>query len=217
MVVLGYEFKRDETRVKMSDPLIEGITHEEPKPGLVENVKDSVKNYILPTSIDTEEIEEKRESLAILASLGTPKDYLGVQVSLGDVKKLTPKDVKKYYYRYQSVLSKQVTGGLVENGIKLASKTISRFIPIDDPDSLSNDLVQDEIVKRELVDAAGYLVLKGGRFVALASALFHIMSHVDFTVERKILEEPPEDEERPFSRYPPKTPAQVEGTNGEES
>ena len=217
MVVLGYEFKRDETRVKMSDPLIEGITHEEPKPGLVENVKDSVKNYILPPSIDTEEIEEKRESLAILASLGTPKDYLGVQVSLGDVKKLTPKDVKKYYYRYQSVLSKQVTGGLVENGIKLASKTISRFIPIDDPDSLSNDLVQDEIVKRELVDAAGYLVLKGGRFVALASALFHIMSHVDFTVERKILEEPPEDEERPFSRYPPKTPAQVEGTNGEES
>ena len=217
MVVLGYEFKRDETRVKMSDPLIEGITHEEPKPGLVENVKDSVKNYILPTSIDTEEIEEKRESLAILASLGTPKDYLGVQVSLGDVKKLTPKDVKKYYYRYQSVLSKQVTGGLVENGIKLASKTISRFIPIDDPDSLSNDLVQDEIVKRELVDAAGYLVLKGGRFVALASALFHIMSHVDFTVERKILEEPPEDEERPFSRYPPKTPAQVKGTNGEES
>ena len=193
----------------MSDPLIEGITYEEPKPGLVENVKDSVKNYILPPSIDTEEIEEKRESLAILASLGTAKDYLGVQMSLGDVKKLVPKDVSKYYYRYQSVLSKQVTGGLVENGIKLASKTISRFIPIDDPDSLSNDLVQDEIVRRELVDAAGYLVLKGGRFVALASALFHIVSHVDFTVERKILEEPPEDEEsRPFSRYPPKTPAE---------
>ena len=201
----------------MSDPLIKGITHEEPKPGLVENVKESVKNYILPPSIDTEGIEEKRESLAILASLGTAKDYLGVQMSLGDVKKLIPKDVEKYYYRYQSKLAKQVTGGLVENAIKLASKTISRFIPIDDPDSLSNDLVQDEIVKRELVDAAGYLVLKGGRFVALASALFHIMSHVDFTVERKILEEPPEDEERPFSRYPPKTPAQVKGTNGEES
>ena len=197
----------------MSDPLIEGITYEEPKPGLVENVK----NYILPPSIDTEEIEEKRESLAILASLGTAKDYLGVQMSLGDVKKLVPKDVEKYYYRYQSKLAKQVTGGLVENAIKLASKTISRFIPIDDPDSLSNDLVQDEIVRRELVDAAGYLVLKGGRFVALASALFHVVSHVDFTVERKILEEPPEEESRPFSRYPPKTPAQVESANGEES
>ena len=179
----------------MADPLIEGITYEEPKPGLVDNVKDSVRNYILPSCTDTEEIEEKRESLAILASLGTAKDYLGVQMGLGDVKKLVPKDVEKYYYRYQSKLSKQVTGGLVENAIKLASKTISRFIPIDDPDSLSNDLVQDEIVRRELVDAAGYLVLKGGRFVALASALFHIVSHVDFTVNdsslyEKILEEP---------------------------
>ena len=176
----------------MSDPLIDGITYEEPKPGLVDNVKEGVKNYILPPPTDTQEIEEKRESLAILVSLGTAKDYLGVQMSLGDVKKLTPKGVEKYYYRYQSKLAKQVTGGLVENAIKLASKMISRVIPIDDQDSLSNDLVQDEIVRRELDDAAGYLVLKGGRFVALASALFHVVSHVDFTVNEKILVEKPE-------------------------
>ena len=168
----------------MTDPLIEGIAYEVPQPGLVDKVKDGVKNYVIPPPTDTLEIEEKRESLAILASLGTAKDYLGVQMSLGDVRKLIPKDVEKYYYRYQSKLAKQVTGGLVENAIKLASKTISRFIPIDDPDSLSNDLVQDEIVRRELVDAAGYLVLKGGRFVALASALFHIVSHVEVLVEK---------------------------------
>ena len=182
---------------KMADPLIEGITYEEPKPGLVDKVKD----YVLSPSTDTQQVEEKRESLAILATLGTAKDYLGVQMSLGDVRKLVPKDVEKYYYRYQSKLAKQVTGGLVENGIKLASKMISKVIPIDDTDSLSNDLVQDEIVRRELVDAAGYLVLKGGRFVALASALFHIVSHVEFTMDEKVLEEPPQ---RPFSRYPPK-------------
>ena len=173
----------------MADPLIEGITYTEPKPGLMDNVVNNVKDYILPSVTDTEGIEEKRESLAILASLGTSKDYLGVQMSLGDVHKLAPKDVEKYYYRYQSKLSKQVTGGLVENAIKLASKTISRFIPIDNPDSLSDDLVQDEIVRRELVNAAGYLVLKGGRFVALVSALFHVMRHIEFTTNEKVLEE----------------------------
>ena len=193
----------------MSDPLIEGITYEEPKPGLVEKVRD----YVLSPSTDTQEIEEKRESLAILTSLGTAKDYLGVQMSLGDVKKLVPKDVEKYYYRYQSKLAKQVTGGLVENAIKLASKMISKVVPIDDPDSLSNDLVQEEIVRRELVDAAGYLVLKGGRFVALASALFHVVSHVEFTVKKEVLEEPPS---RPFTRYPPKMPEELEH-NAEES
>ena len=176
----------------MADPLIEGITYEEPQPGFVEKVKEGVKNYVLPPSPDTQEIEEKRESLAILASLGTAKDYLGTQMSICDVRKLSVKDVEKFYYRYQSKLAKQVTGGLVENAIKLTSKTISRFIPIDDPDSLSNDLVQDEIVRRELVDAAGYLVLKGGRFVALASALFHVMSHVDFSLKKEVLVEKPE-------------------------
>ena len=176
----------------MSDPLIEGITYEEPQPGLVEKVKEEVKNYVLPPPTDTLEIEEKRESLAILASLGTAKDYLGVQMSLGDVKRLTPKGVEKFYYRYQSKLAKQVTGGLVENAIKLTSKTISRFIPIDDPDSLSNDMIQDEIVRRELVNAAGYLVLKGGRFVALTSALFHIVSHVNFSLKKEVLVEKPE-------------------------
>ena len=177
----------------MADPLIEGIAYEEPQPGLVEQVRQGVKDYVLPPSPSTDirEIEEKRESLAILVSLGTAKDYLGVPMTLGDVHKLTPKGVEKFYFRYQTKLAKQVTGGLVENAIKITSKTISRFIPIDDPDSLSNDLTQDEIVRRELVNAAGYLVLKGGRFVALASALFHIMSHVDYTVKKEVLVEKP--------------------------
>ena len=116
-------------------------------------------------------------------------------MSLGDVKKLSAKDVEKYYYRYQSMLSKQVTGGLVENVIKLTSKIISHVVSIDDPDSLSSDLVQDEIVRRELTNAAGYLVLKGGRFVALASALFHVVSHVNFTMdEKRIVERPHEND-----------------------
>ena len=127
----------------------------------------------------------KNESLAILASLGTAKDYLGVQMSLGDVKKLSQKDVEKYYYCYQSILGKQVTGGLVENVIKLASKVVSNVIPIDNANALSSDLAQDELVRRELTTAAGYLVLKGGRFVALASALFHVVSHLNFTIDEK--------------------------------
>ena len=143
----------------MADPIIEGITGDEPKPGLVGNLVDGVKEYVLPTSTDadTEEIEKKRESLAILASLGTTKDYLGVQMSLGDVKRLSEKDVEKYHYRQQIVLGKQVTGGLVENVIKLTSKVVSKAISIDDPDALSNDLLQDDLIRRELTTTAGYL------------------------------------------------------------
>ena len=122
----------------------------------------------------------------------TAKDYLGVQMSLGDVKKLSQKDVEKYYYRYQSMLGKQVTGGMVESTIKLFSRFVSKVISIDNCDTLSNDILQDELVKRELSTAAGYLVLKGGRFVALASALFHVVNHLDLTMNEKILVEKPE-------------------------
>ena len=174
----------------MADPLIEGILNPGPKPGIT-SVVDNLQDYLLPANTDTD-IEDKRESLAILASLRTAKDYLGVQMSLGDVKKLSKKDVEKYHYRYQSILGKKVTGGMVENTIKLFSRLVSKVISIDNGDALSNDILKDELVKRELSTAAGYLVLKGGRFIALASALFHVVNHLDFTIDEKILVKKPE-------------------------
>ena len=179
---------------------------EEEQPGFVQQVATTVKNVVTPSlsPIDMREIEEKRESLRILVTIGASKEYLGTcklhgktkEVEISDVEAFYPDLVEKYYFRYQTKLAKQVTGGLVENAIKLGVKTMSKFVPIDDSDSLSDDLVQDEIVKRELVNAAGYLVLKGGRFVALASALFHVVSHIDFSAKEEVLlEEPDQDEQ----------------------
>ena len=183
----------------MADELIEGIAYKEPQPGLVEQVK----SFVYPPSLlpCMQEIEEKRESLRILVTTGTAKEYLGTcmakegkrkEIEVCDVERFTSQAVEKYYFRYQTKLAKQVTGGLVENAIKLVAKTLAKFVPIDNSDSLSDDLVQDEIVKRELVNAAGYLVLKGGRFVALSSALFHVVRHVEFTVKEEVLVEKPE-------------------------
>ena len=50
----------------------------------------------LETKDSPDEMESKRESLSILASLGTTKEFLGVEMSLGDIKKLSTKDVEKY-------------------------------------------------------------------------------------------------------------------------
>ena len=126
----------------------------------------SVEDYIEEKEVAEvdDDIEVKRESLAILASLGTTKEYSGSKMSLGNIKKLKPKDVEKYYNRYQPVSGKQVSGGLV-----------------DDTKELSKDLHNDELVKRELTNLAGLLVLKGGRLVALASGLFQVAKHVKLT------------------------------------
>ena len=142
------------------------------------NVEDYIDEVQPEEITPDDDLETERESLAILASLGTTNDFLGVEMSLGDIKKLSSKDVKKYFNRYKTVLGKQVTGGLVESAISAASVLISYVIPVDDVEALSEDLKNDDLVKRELSNFAGLLVMKGERLVALASGLFKVAKHV---------------------------------------
>ena len=60
---------------------------------------------------------------------------------------------------------------------------ISCFLPIDDTEELCYDLQNDELVKRELSNIAGLLVVRGGRLVALGSALFQVARHIKFNRE----------------------------------
>ena len=145
------------------------------------------------TSDDDDDIEKERESLAILASLGTTEEYLGKAMSLGDIKKLSPKQVKKYFNRYKTVMGKRVSAGLVESAISAASVLISYVIPVDDVESLNEDLKNDDLVKRELSNFAGLLVLKGGRLVALASGLFKVAKHVKLRPSEENSKEDEED------------------------
>ena len=136
------------------------------------------------------ETEEKREQLSILSVLGSIDTYTGVKMSLGDVKRLSTKDVEKYYNRYQVTMGQQVTCGLIETGLEAGIELVSYILPIDDKKELISDLNKNELVKKELSNWAGLLVLKGGRFVALASAVFQVAKHIEF----KTIKKEPEDE-----------------------
>ena len=134
----------------------------------------------------SEDLEVKQESLAILAVLGTTKEYLGVDMSLGDVKKLSEKDVEKYFNRYQSVMGKKINGGLIDSSLQLISKIISYMVPVDDIESLCNDLKNDDLVNRELSNIVGLLALKAGRLAALASGLFQVAKHIKFNKNQQV-------------------------------
>ena len=142
-----------------------------------------------------DDLESKRESLSILASLGTTKEFLGVEMSLGDIKKLSTKDVEKCYLRYQTILGKQLSSCLVDSAVLAASKAVSMVVSIDDTEQLYQDLKSDEIIKRELRSFAGLLILKGGRLVALASAFFQVAKHVTIGKSQQVQEEPSESKQ----------------------
>ena len=131
-------------------------------------------------SISVGDVEYQKESLVILASLGTTKEYLGAEMSLEKIHKLSDKEVEKYFNRYQKVAGQKMANGLVDSAISTATKVISCFLPIDDTEELCYDLQNDELVKRELSNIAGLLVVRGGRLVALGSALFQVVRHIKF-------------------------------------
>ena len=134
-------------------------------------------------SISAGDVEYQKESPVILASLGTTKEYLGVEMSLEKIHKLPDKEVEKFFNRYQKVAGQKMANGLVDSAISTATKVISCFLPIDDTEELCYDLQNDELVKRELSNIAGLLVVRGGRLVALGSALFQVVRHIKFNRE----------------------------------
>ena len=134
-------------------------------------------------SISAGDVEYQKESLVILASLGTTKEYLGVEMSLEKIHKLPDKEVEKFFNRYQKVAGQKMANGLVGSAISTATKVITCFLPIDDTEELCYDLQNDELVKRELSNIAGLLVARGGRLVALGSALFQVVRHIKFNRE----------------------------------
>ena len=134
-------------------------------------------------SISAGDVEYQKESLVILASLGTTKEYLGVEMSLEKIHKLPDKEVEKFFNRYQKVAGQKMANGLVDSAISTATKVISCFLPIDDTEELCYDLQNDELVKRELSNIAGLLVVRGGRLVALGRALFQVVRHIKFNRE----------------------------------
>ena len=136
-------------------------------------------------SISAGDVEYQKESLVILASLGTTKEYLGVEMSLEKIHKLPDKEVEKFFNRYQKVAGQKMANGLVDSAISTATKVISCFLPIDDTEELCYDLQNDELVKRELSNIAGLLVVRGGRLVALGSALFQVVRHIKFNRKRE--------------------------------
>ena len=104
-------------------------------------------------------------------------------MSLEKIHKLPDKEVEKFFNRYQKVAGQKMANGLVDSAISTATKVISCFLPIDDTEELCYDLQNDELVKRELSNIAGLLVVRGGRLVALGSALFQVVRHIKFNRE----------------------------------
>ena len=129
-----------------------------------------------------------REQLAVLVSTGKAKEAIGVQLTYEQVKRLSEKDVEKYYKRYEAFVGAKTTDSLIDSLIFLAIKVVGMAVDIKDVDAYQKELKNDYIISKELSNLAGSLALKCGRFLALANVALITTKHIDFaerTAEQK--------------------------------
>ena len=122
-------------------------------------------------TISDDDLKSKREELSILACLGSTKEYLGMQMTLGDVHKLSDKDVEKYYKRYKMVSGRNVADGLIDPPLHLLARLVnwclSSYGGIDDLDALVKDWKNNQLIKQWLSEASGSIVVHGGAIATL--------------------------------------------------
>ena len=100
-----------------------------------------IQDYVKPNSEEpSDDLETKREALAIIATLGTTKEWICEKLSLENVKRLPDKDVEKYYLRYQSVLGCVTVSSRSVSGCDLSPIT-KRFVDPTQIASIGHDAI----------------------------------------------------------------------------
>ena len=138
-----------------------------------------------------DQIPAQHEKLAILVSTGKSKESIGVQLTHDQIKRLSDKDVQKYFKRYEAYIGNKTTDSLIDSAIMLFSKGVGMVVSIDDVKELQKELKNDYIINQELSSLAGGLALRCGRWLALANAALITTKHIKFEKE-------PENSQKPW-------------------
>ena len=83
----------------------------------MENEVDAMKDVMNLLETEPSSETDHREQLAILVVSGNCKDFLGVEFTQEQIKRLTKKDVEKYFKRYESAISSKTCDAIVDTFI----------------------------------------------------------------------------------------------------
>ena len=70
---------------------------------------------------------DHREQLAILVASGNCKEMLGVQLTQVQIKRLSEKEVEKFFKHYEASLSSKTCDAIVDTFIQLSCRSLAFF------------------------------------------------------------------------------------------
>ena len=143
----------------------------------------------VPTKIPlSEQGIQAKGDLEILVATGKTKDFLGKQLTFQDLDNLNEKELLKYHRIYQTALAVRVNDTFSKIAIKTYCGLVSWFLPLDDKENLYSDLRNDYILMNELDKWIGWLSLRMGGLMAVASTSLLTVGHCEIKGEQKLQE-----------------------------
>ena len=115
---------------------------------LLEDEPSSGPVVVLDFAESGPDIPALREQLAVLVSTGKAKEAIGVQLTYEQVKRLSDKDVEKYYKRYEAFVGTKTTDSLIDNFIFLASKVVGMAVNVKIVEAYQKELRNDYIISK---------------------------------------------------------------------
>ena len=84
------------------------------------NEQEAIKDAMGLLETEPSSESDHREQLAILVASGNCKEMLGVQLTQEQIKRLSKKDVEKFFKRYEASLSSKTCDAIVDSFIQLS-------------------------------------------------------------------------------------------------
>ena len=155
-----------------------------------------IKNKIYSLKMDAEEFltekiveninidydgeqEKKRERLSSVVAGGKSRQFLGRELQLSDIDKMTPEQIEKLYAKYEARLGASMTKTLGNSFINLYVMGISKYFKIKDEPKLIKDLEEDPFLDNALNTTCCQLYYKYGMFLAPLTTILTTAKHVE--------------------------------------
>jgi hypothetical protein len=150
---------------------------------------------ILKNTESNDQNEIKRERLSSIVAGGGSKQYLGKDLQISDIDKMTLEEINKLYYRYEARLGGSMTKTLGNSFINLYVLGVSKYFNIIDPPKLIQNLEEDPFLNHALTSLCCELYYRFGMYIAPFTAMLTTAKHIDFSeqVERCPFSEQPEN------------------------
>ena len=123
--------------------------------------------------------EKKRERLSAVVAGGSSKQYLGKELQLSDIDKMTTEQINKLYCKYEARLGASMTKTLGNSFINLYVMGVSKFFKVVNPPILIQDLEEDPFINNALTNTCCELYYRYGMYLAPFTAILTTARHIE--------------------------------------